>query len=150
MDRLNKLKEQLDALIAVIPTKTQWNKAVIETYKHVIFMIEEDLRKSYNEIDSKKLLLHLFENGYGASAKAMTLALLDSEKKEYSTPSDSSDFKRCSGLIECIPSLKNDLHKVASISKEWKNIVDNWDYLVSIQDGNMVVFWKELELIKDK
>ena len=50
------------------------------------------------------------------------------ERSQY-PPSDPSDFYRCYKLIKAIPEWKSELHKVAELSKIWKNVIDNWDKL---------------------
>jgi hypothetical protein len=44
-------------------------------------------------------------------------------------PADPSDFYRCYKLIKAVPEWKSELHKVAELSKTWKNVIDNWDKL---------------------
>lgn len=42
-------------------------------------------------------------------------------------PYDTSDFKRCLGLLEAVPELRKDLKKLNEVNKQWKNLVQEWD-----------------------
>ena len=50
------------------------------------------------------------------------------EESQY-PPADPGDFYRCYKLIKAVPEWKSELHKVAKLSKTWKNVIDNWDKL---------------------
>lgn len=63
------------------------------------------------------------------------------------TPADPSDFNRCYKLIKQVPEWRQELYKVSLISKEWKNVVDNWDKLSEMlenRDKEMYSFMKTL------
>ena len=63
------------------------------------------------------------------------------------TPADPSDFNRCYKLIKQVPEWRQELYKVSLISKEWENVVDNWDKLSEMlenRDKEMYSFMKTL------
>lgn len=58
------LKVRLQQLIRLIPQNTLINKTVVETYKHCVKMIDEELNKPKMEISIGLLPLMGFENTY--------------------------------------------------------------------------------------
>lgn len=84
----------------------------------------------------------------GISSKVMFGAITGLWLDNYDwTPSDPSDFNRCFKLINQVPEWKKELNKVSLISKEWKNVIDNWDKLSEMlenRDKEMYYFMKTL------
>lgn len=56
-------------------------------------------------------------------------------------PTDPSDFYRCYKLIKQVPEWKEELSKVAELSKTWKNVVDNWDKLSELLEEQ--IEWRD-------
>ncbi len=56
-------------------------------------------------------------------------------------PADPSDFYRCYKLINAVPEWKSELHKVAELSKTWKNVIDNWDKLSELLEEQ--IQWRD-------
>ncbi len=52
-------------------------------------------------------------------------------------PADPVDFYRCYKLIKAVPEWKSELHKVAELSKTWKNVIDNWDKLSELLEEHL-------------
>ena len=52
-------------------------------------------------------------------------------------PHDPDDFKRCYMLLKAIPEWKDDLYKLKDLSKEWNNLVDNWDVLTDMLEEQL-------------
>lgn len=46
-----------------------------------------------------------------------------------SHPFDPSDLKRCVILLDKIPELRDSLHIMRSVSKQWDVLIENWDEL---------------------
>jgi hypothetical protein len=44
-------------------------------------------------------------------------------------PRDPSDLKRCIGLLDAVPDLRNHLGVMKAVSKEWEILVLNWNQL---------------------
>ncbi len=62
-------------------------------------------------------------------------------------PYDPADFRRCHLLLEKCPELKIHLHKMKSVSSDWKALVNHWDELTDMldrRDPNMYTFMKSL------
>ncbi|WOE32791.1 MULTISPECIES: hypothetical protein [unclassified Acinetobacter] len=47
----------------------------------------------------------------------------------YFHPRDPSDFKRCIGLLEAVPTFRSHLSLMKNVSKEWSVLVEHWDEL---------------------
>ena len=56
-------------------------------------------------------------------------------------PADPVDFYRCYKLIKAVPEWKPELHKVAELSKTWKNVIDNWDKLSELLEEQ--IEWRD-------
>ena len=56
-------------------------------------------------------------------------------------PADPADFYRCYKLIKAVPEWKSELHKVAELSKTWKNVIDNWDKLSELLEEQ--IEWRD-------
>lgn len=42
-------------------------------------------------------------------------------------PYDPSDFRRCQMLLNQVPELRQELHRMAEVSPEWAALVERWD-----------------------
>ena len=77
---------------------------------------------------SDKILMWLAEGETGQSSVAMAFAAIDKPcKTDY--PHDPGDFYRCLKLVEQVPEIKDQFHKVAEINSFWRKIIENWDTL---------------------
>jgi len=98
-----------------------------------------------NEIEAKAL--NWLENGrVGASSGTICGTLFpnlqkhpkfanktdDNDKFEIHWPIDNSDFDRCVKFFEAVPEAKARLNEIASLSKEWKGLVSNWDKIENL------------------
>ena len=62
-------------------------------------------------------------------------------------PYDPDDFSRCYKLLVAVPEWKLELHKLKPLSKEWSNLVDNWDKLTEMYELNTKENWKNSKKI---
>lgn len=69
-----------------------------------------------------------------------------SRGREYGHPYDSDDFSRCYKLLKLIPEWRS-LDKMKTVSKEWSNLVDNWDKLTEMFEENERTNWVNSEKI---
>lgn len=109
-------------------------------------LLQADVSSSFFITPNAQKWLKYGEKGISSRAifGAITGLWLDYDN---CTPSDPSDFNRCYKLIKEVPEWKEELHKVSLISKEWKNVVDNWDKLSEMlekKDDGMYSFMKTL------
>lgn len=70
----------------------------------------------------------------GTSSRAMFVVLSGKPIAGWGTdfPYDPSDFKRCHGLLVCIPEWRKDLDKMRGVSPTWNNLIDNWPKLTEM------------------
>ncbi len=51
---------------------------------------------------------------------------------EINWPLDNSDFQRCMKFFEAVPEAKDKLFHMKTISKEWNNLVNNWEEIENL------------------
>ena len=83
----------------------------------------------------------------GMSSKTMWNCFMGSPEFTVNIPYDPDDFSRCYKLLQAVPEWKNELHKLKPLSKEWSNLVDNWDKLMSMYELNVRENWKNYKAI---
>lgn len=84
-----------------------------------------------------QVLAWLALGGHGVSAEAMARAVIGMKPEEpwslYGDhPSDPADFKRCVDFLVAVPEAKKHLELVASLSKVWSALIENWTELEKI------------------
>lgn len=68
----------------------------------------------------------------GVSSKTIAQWLGFGKKMEdRDHPHDPADFNRCLELLHAVPGLREDLPKIAKISKEWGHLVKHWGVVES-------------------
>jgi hypothetical protein len=87
-----------------------------------------------NEIE-KKAMLWLLNGNVGLSSKTMFNCLIGNRFFEINHPYDPADFGRCYQLLESVPEWKTELDKLKPLSKEWENLVNNWDKLTEFYEN---------------
>ncbi len=83
--------------------------------------------------DLMSKVLRWFATGrVGSSSKCMATYLTTEVIPPYGDyPRDPDDFNRCLLLLEAVPELRNHLHKMEKVNKQWKELVKNWDAIES-------------------
>lgn len=79
-----------------------------------------------NDIYRNVLKWMLKGDGVGMSAQAMAGAAV-CMRGGRSHPYDPSDFNRCLKLIKKVPEVKLCFASVATLSPQWKALIDRWD-----------------------
>jgi hypothetical protein len=107
-------------------------------------VLHADCLKTWKEpvVDQNKTVLEkaLFwkTNGeHGLSSMAIWKCLMGYGGNSTDHPYDPDDFYRCYKLLQCVPEWKMELNKVKSLSKEWSNLVDNWDKLTEMLEEQL-------------
>lgn len=78
---------------------------------------------------------------HGMSSKTMWNCLMGNKKYDVSHPYDPDDFKRCYKLLQTVPEWKSQLHRLKPLSRQWSNLVDNWDKLTEMFEKNIAENW---------
>lgn len=80
--------------------------------------------------DVKEKAMWWIANGHvGMSSRTMWNCLIGNSDFPVNHPYDPDDFSRCWKLLEAVPEWENELHKLKKLSRQWSNLVDNWDKL---------------------
>ena len=66
---------------------------------------------------------------HGMSSKSMWFFFMGVCDNRISYPYDPDDFSRCYKLLEMVPEWKIRLPELKTLSRQWSNLVDNWDEL---------------------
>lgn len=83
----------------------------------------------------------------GMSSKTMWNCLMGNKGYPINHPYDPDDFSRCYKLLECVPEWKKDINKLKPLSKQWSNLVDNWEKLTQMYEQNEKQDWKNSKII---
>lgn|SRR3990167_119534 len=98
--------------------------------------------------DVNEKALWWFSNGEkGMSSETMYNCLIGNTYFKINHPYDPDDFSRCYKLLETVPEWKLELHKLKPLSKEWNNLIENWDKLTKMYELNVKENWKNSEEI---
>ena len=88
------------------------------------------------------------ENGErGLSSKTMWNLFMRNKSYAVNHPYDPDDFSRCYKLLEAVPEWKERVPELCTLSKEWKNLADNWDVLTAMYKENVKTNWKNYKQI---
>lgn len=64
----------------------------------------------------------------GCSSKAMASYLSGgSIPPGFNDPADPDDFRRCELLLRAVPTMREELPRMAAVSKRWAGLVEKWD-----------------------
>ena len=123
-------------LIMPIPIKEMTNK--IDAFN----VLHKDCKPTWKEpvADQSKSIqekaMFWLANGHvGMSSRTMFNCLIGNKDFAINHPYDPDDFSRCWKLLEAVPEWKNELHKLKPLSKQWSNLVDNWDKLTEFYEN---------------
>ncbi len=83
----------------------------------------------------------------GMSSRTIWNCMIGVAKQPVNYPCDPDDFSRCHKLLQQIPEWKAQLHKLKPLSKEWHNLVDNWDQLTEMYLSGTKSKWKKSDAI---
>jgi uncharacterized protein (UPF0335 family) len=65
--------------------------------------------------------------GAGASAHAIAAHLVGAGSQDGSYPLDAADFGRCEKLLDMVPSLRGELHRMAEVNAYWAALAARWE-----------------------
>lgn len=80
------------------------------------------------------------DTGESSETMAFYLGFSIVKKGKYH-PYDTSDFDRCLQLLNDAPALRNCLHKMASLSKSWAALVENWAAIEKLHLDEVGLGW---------
>lgn len=99
-------------------------------------------------IEDKDRIMNWFKDGdVGASSKTMANYFSDMIDFEIYYPHDPGDFGRCYKLLIAFPEWKIRILEISALSKQWKNLAENWDRLTEMYEQNIRENWKNSKQI---
>jgi uncharacterized protein (UPF0335 family) len=63
----------------------------------------------------------------GASAQSIVAHLVGRGEQRGDYPMDGGDFTRCERLLEMVPSLRAEFHRMAEVNAYWGSLIEVWD-----------------------
>jgi len=70
----------------------------------------------------------------GASAKSIAVHLTGMGKQEGDYPLDGGDFGRCERLLDMVPELRPEMHRMAEVNRYWAKLAPRWDEIRAASD----------------
>ena len=83
---------------------------------------------------SAELMRWVINGERGLSSMAM-VAHITGYGGDHSHPLDTDDLRRCRLLVEAVPLIRYNLHKMTDCSSTWARIIANWDELCALMDS---------------
>lgn len=109
--------------------------------------IWEEPKADQSQSIGQKLDWWISNGQVGASSKTMWCCFKGQTNFSISHPYDPDDFSRCYRLLESVPELKKELHRLKPLSQSWSNLVDNWDKLTEMFEQNEKEQWENASKI---
>jgi len=117
--------------------------------------LHDDCKKTWTEPQAnqtetvhQRALWWIANGEVGQSSKTMWNCFMNSTKPyPVNHPHDPDDFSRCYKLLQAIPEWRKDLDRMKPLSKQWSNLVDNWDKLTDMYELNKKQDWKKSKTI---
>lgn len=95
-----------------------------------------------------RTLINWIVNGEtGMSSKTMWACFVGEPQGYPSYPHDPDDFSRCYKLLEWAPECKSRLGELSILSKQWKNLIENWAKLTEMYELNVSEKWENSKKI---
>lgn len=83
---------------------------------------------------SDKITLWKASGTTGASAKCIASHIGGDGKADGSYPRDAGDFGRCERLLDMVPELRSEFHRMAEVNPYWAALVPEWANIKASKD----------------
>lgn len=80
------------------------------------------------------------ERGLSSEAIASYLAY-GSIRPGFNDPSDPADFRRCEILLQWVPELRAEFHRMTEVSPRWAALVKHWDAIKASLETEIPDVW---------
>ncbi len=111
-------------------------------------ILHQDCKQTYVEpkadqskSEREKAMWWIASGEHGMSSETMWNCFMNNKDYPINHPYDPDDFKRCYKLLEAVPEWKERLYQLKPLSKEWSNLIDNWDKLTEMFEQNIKNNW---------
>ncbi|MTC72330.1 hypothetical protein [Providencia sp. wls1914] len=140
---ISAISTEIEKQIPGTPSEPRYMNAIINAAN----LICDEFRKPIVKTSSGMgLTAWLSSDDTGASSKYMASILSGQFSVSHNYPWDPSDFGRCIRLLEAVPELESELHKMKACSPQWSAVVDNWDKWSELyKDRNSNKLYQEMK-----
>ncbi|HGN0867350.1 TPA: hypothetical protein ACKROV_000560 [Providencia alcalifaciens] len=121
---ISAISTELENQIPGIPAEPRYMNAIINAANLICDEFKKPIVKASSGMG---LTAWLASDDTGASSKYMASILSGQFNVSHNYPWDPSDLGRCIRLLEAVPELESELHKMKACSPQWAAVVDNWD-----------------------
>ncbi len=121
---ISAISTEIEKQIPGIPAEPRYMNAIINAAN---LICDEFRRPIVKASSGMGLTAWLVRDDTGASSKYMASILSGQFSVSHNYPWDPSDLGRCIRLLEAVPELESELHKMKACSPQWSAVVDNWD-----------------------
>lgn len=121
---ISAISTEIEKQIPGIPAEPRYMNAIIKAANLVCDEFKKPLVKAS---DGMGLTAWLASDDVGASSKYMASVLSGQFCAPHHYPWDGADLGRCIRLLEAVPELETELHKMKACSPQWSAVIDNWD-----------------------
>lgn len=121
---ISAISTEIEKQISGIPAEPRYMNAIINAAN---LICDEFRRPIVKASAGMGLTAWLASDDTGASSKYMASILSGQFSVSHHYPLDPYDLGRCIRLLEAVPELESELHKMKACSPQWAAVVDNWD-----------------------
>ncbi|HHR6334787.1 TPA: hypothetical protein ACS735_002626 [Providencia alcalifaciens] len=121
---ISAISTEIEKQIPGTPAEPRYMNAIINAANLICDEFRRPIVKASSDMG---LIAWLASDDTGASSKYMASILSGQFSVSHNYPWDPSDFGRCIRLLEAVPELESELHKMKACSPQWAAVVDNWD-----------------------
>lgn len=121
---ISAISTEIEKQIPGTPAEPRYMNAIINAANLICDEFRRPIVKASSDMG---LTAWLASDDTGASSKYMASILSGQFSVSHNYPWDPSDFGRCIRLLEAVPELESELHKMKACSPQWAAVVDNWD-----------------------
>lgn len=126
---ISAISTEIEKQIPGTPAEPRYMNAIINAAN---LICDEFRRPIVKASSGMGLTAWLASDDTGASSKYMASILSGQFSVSHNYPWDPSDFGRCIRLLEAVPELESELHKMKACSPQWAAVVDNWDKWIEL------------------
>lgn len=140
---ISAISTEIEKQIPGTPAEPRYMNAIINAAN---LICDEFRRPIVKTSSGMGLTAWLASDDTGASSKYMASILSGQFSVSHNYPWDPSDFGRCIRLLEAVPELESELHKMKACSPQWSAVVDNWDKWSELyKDRNSNKLYQEMK-----
>lgn len=122
------LPKPIDESSAMMIGFCQLHRFCAKTWSEPTFNLDDDI---------KKRLKDWWNFGERGMSSEVIYNFMTGNPSRNDHPWEPLDFRRCYGLFKAVPELKARLPEMKRVSQTWSNLIDNWDKLSEMLEGQL-------------